>query len=76
MELTDAHLGIIRYLRDRGGTHHARMLTNALEEKFARMGGHRFLYSLFPMGPIAQASRYAGLPIPPGTRDPSFGSMY
>lgn len=78
--LNDDHLGIIRYLRDcyadHGGTVSARMLMQALEEEFAGPGGHRYLYTLFPMGPIAQASRYAGLPLPPGTRDPSFGSTH
>lgn len=80
LELTDAHLGIIRYLRDcyadHGGTVSARMLMQSLESEFARMGGHRFLYSLYPRGPIAQASHYAGLPLPPETRDPSFGTTH
>ncbi|MDP2030301.1 MAG: TusE/DsrC/DsvC family sulfur relay protein [Thiobacillus sp.] len=80
LELSDEHLAIVRYLRDcyadHGGTINARMLTQTLEEEFAGLGGHRFLYSLFPLGPIAQASRYAGLPIPPGTRDPSFGTTH
>ncbi len=80
IELTDAHLGIIRYLRDcyadHGGTVNARSLAHSLEEEFAGMGGHKFLYDLFPHGPIAQASRYAGLPMPPGTRDPSFGTTH
>ena len=80
LELTDAHLGIIRYLRDcyadHGGTVSARILMHTLEEEFAGMGGHRFLYRLFPFGPIAQATHYAGLPIPPGTRDPSFGTTH
>lgn len=80
LELTEAHLGMIRYLRDcyadHGGTINARMLTQSLETEFAGMGGHRFLYTLFPHGPIAQASRYAGLPMPPGTRDPSFGTTH
>jgi len=77
LELTDEHLGIIRYLRDcyadHGGAITARILMNSLEEEFAGMGGHKYLYKLFPLGPIAQASHYAGLPMPPGTRDPSFG---
>lgn len=80
LELTDDHLGIIRYLRDcyadHGGTVNARMLMHSLEEEFAGMGGHKFLYNLFPLGPIAQATRYAGLPMPPGTRDPSFGTTH
>ena len=80
IELTDEHLGIIRYLRDcyadHGGTVNARALAHNIEEEFAGAGGHRFLYSLFPRGPIAQATRYAGLPMPPGTRDPSFGTTH
>lgn len=80
LELTDDHLAIIRYLRDcyadHGGTISARMLVHSLEEEFAGLGGHKFLFNLFPLGPIAQASRYAGLPTPPGTRDPSFGTTH
>lgn len=80
LELTDDHLAIIRYLRDcyadHGGTINARMLVNSLQEEFAGLGGHKFLYKLFPLGPIAQASRYAGLPLPPGTHDPSFGTTH
>ncbi len=80
LELTDDHLGIIRYLRDcyaeHGGIVNARILQHSLEEEFAGLGGHKFLYNLFPRGPIAQASRYAGLPMPPGTRDPSFGTTH
>ena len=77
LELSDDHLTIIRYLRDcyadHGGTITAHMLMHTLEEEFAGLGGHKYLYSLFPLGPIAQATRYAGLPLPPGTRDPSVG---
>lgn len=80
MDLTDDHLAIIRYLRDcfadHGDTVNARMLMKALEEEFAGLGGVKFLYNLFPHGPIAQATRYAGLPLPPGTRDPSFGTTH
>jgi tRNA 2-thiouridine synthesizing protein E len=80
LELTDDHMGIIRYLRDcyadHGGTINARMLMRSLEEEFAGLGGHKFLYNLFPLGPVAQATRYAGLPMPPGTRDPSFGTTH
>jgi tRNA 2-thiouridine synthesizing protein E len=80
LELSDDHLAIIRYLRDcyadHGGAINARLLMRTLEEEFAGLGGHKFLYNLFPMGPIAQATHYAGLPMPPGTRDPSFGSTH
>jgi tRNA 2-thiouridine synthesizing protein E len=77
LELSDDHLAIIRYLRDcyadHGGTINAHMLTHTLEEEFAGLGGHKYLNHLFPLGPIAQATRYAGLPMPPGTRDTTFG---
>lgn len=77
LELSDDHLAIIRYLRDcyadHGGTITAHMLTHTLEEEFAGLGGRKYLYNLFPLGPIAQATRYAGLPLPHGTRDPSVG---
>jgi sulfur relay (sulfurtransferase) DsrC/TusE family protein len=43
----------------------ARTLMKTLEDELAGLGGHRFLYSLFPHGPIATA-----------TRDPSFGSTH
>lgn len=80
LELTDDHLAIIRYLRDcyadHGDTVNARILTKTLEEEFAGLGGNKVLYNLFPHGPIESASRYAGLPMPPGTRDPSFGSTH
>ena len=80
LELTDDPLVIVRHLRDcyadRGGTVNARMLMKSLEEEFAGLGGHKFLYNLFPHGPIAQTPRYAGLPMPPGTKDPSFGSTH
>jgi tRNA 2-thiouridine synthesizing protein E len=77
LELGDDHLAVIRYLRDcyadHGGTITAHMLTHTLEEQYAGLGGNKHLSNLFPLGLIAQATRYAGLPMPPGTRDPSFG---
>ncbi|MDA8127530.1 MAG: TusE/DsrC/DsvC family sulfur relay protein [Betaproteobacteria bacterium] len=80
LELTDGHLSIIRYLRECYAVHGdavtARMLVKALQDEYGGLGGYKFLYKLFPRGPIAQASRYAGLPLPPGTRDPSFGSTH
>jgi tRNA 2-thiouridine synthesizing protein E len=47
-----------------------------LDQEFAAEGGRRYLYDLFPRGPILQASRIAGLPLPPGTLDRSFGSVH
>jgi len=79
LSLTDEHLEIIIYLRERhrksGVARSAREVLQELEEKFADDQGRRHLYELFPGGPVSQASRLAGLPLPPYSSDPSFGSV-
>ena len=52
-----------------------RELIDALEERFHARGGKRFLYQLFPGGPVAQGCRIAGLEPPAGAVDPGFGSV-
>lgn len=52
-----------------------RELHDALDEKFHNQGGIKFLYKLLPGGPVAQGCRLAGLDPPPGSSDPSFGSV-
>ncbi|MEE9157093.1 MAG: TusE/DsrC/DsvC family sulfur relay protein [Gammaproteobacteria bacterium] len=70
IQLHDAHWEIIRFMRDYYEEFKIipimRILAKAIcsrldEEK----GSSRYLYSLFPEGPVRQASRYAGLPKPP-----------
>lgn len=77
--LTEEHWEIIYYLRERyrncGAAVSAREIMRELEEKFAEGQGRRHLYELFPGGPVSQASRLAGLPLPPYSSDPSFGSV-
>jgi tRNA 2-thiouridine synthesizing protein E len=77
--LSDEHWAIINYLRDRyrehGDAKNAREITSDLEEKFTDGRGRGVLYDLFPGGPVSQASRIAGLPLPPYSSDPSFGSV-
>jgi tRNA 2-thiouridine synthesizing protein E len=51
-----------------------RELHDALTEKFHIKGGMKYLYSLFPKGPIAQGCRLAGLEPPAGAVDKGFGS--
>lgn len=52
-----------------------RELHDALNERFHARGGMKYLYRLFPGGPVAQGCRLAGLPVPPGAVNPSFGSV-
>jgi tRNA 2-thiouridine synthesizing protein E len=78
IQLTDEHWEVICFLRDRylreGQAKSGRHVVEALERRFAVKGGKRYLYSLFPHGPVAQGSRIAGLPLPAYTSDPGFGS--
>jgi tRNA 2-thiouridine synthesizing protein E len=77
--LTDEHWAIINYLRERyrehGDAKSAREILKDLEEKFTDGHGRAILYELFPGGPVSQASRIAGLPLPPYSSDPSFGTV-
>jgi tRNA 2-thiouridine synthesizing protein E len=50
-------------------------LHDALEEKFHYKGGLKFLYAIMPKGPVAQGCRLAGLKVPPGAIDSSYGSV-
>ena len=52
-----------------------RELLDALDEKFHGKGGLKYLYSLFPGGPVAQGCRIAGLQAPAGSTDMGFGSV-
>ena len=80
LQLDDDHWLVIFYLRqrfrDQGGNVTAGELLRDLEHKLFDHVDRRRLYELFPRGPIAQASRIAGLPLPKGTLDPSFGSSH
>ncbi len=78
--LEDEHWLVIFHLRNHFRNHgnetNARELLRELEHKLFDHTDRRHLYELFPRGPVAQASRIAGLPLPPGTHDPSFGSSH
>jgi len=79
LALDDEHWLVIFFLRERyrgHGPQNAGVLLRELESRLFEKRGRKRLYELFPHGPIAQASRIAGLPLPPGTLDPSFGSSH
>ncbi len=76
-ELSEAHWHVIYALRnlyrDKGRSANAREVMQLLERDFVDEGGRRYLYELFPKGPVSQGSRLAGVPTPPYSSDPSFG---
>ncbi|MGV6826505.1 MAG: TusE/DsrC/DsvC family sulfur relay protein [bacterium] len=80
LELTDAHWEVVYFLRnhckEHGTSCTARQVIRALSERFEDRGGKKFLYSLFPDGPILQACAVAGLPLPANTLDLSFGTTH
>ena len=80
LDLTEEHMEVICWLRDHfaecGPAANARQLTRALQDQFIEVGGLKHLYRLFPGGPVSQGSRLAGLPVPPGSVDRSFGSVH
>ena len=52
-----------------------RQVKDALEEKFHSQGGLKYLHQIIPSGPVAEGCKLAGLNVPPGTVDKSFGSV-
>ena len=52
-----------------------RQIKDALEEKFHSRGGMKYLYKIIPGGPVAEGCRLAGLEVPAGAVDRSFGSV-
>ena len=77
--LSDEHLGVIECLRDYflefGEAEKGRDLEEMLDEVFDGHGGRKFLWNLFPGGPVTQGMRIAGLPVPPHTGDKGFGTV-
>lgn len=81
LTLTDAHCEAIRALQhyflqhEEDGHLNLRDLHDALDEHFHHMGGLKYLYQLFPGGPVAQGCHLAGLKAPFLASDKSFGSV-
>jgi tRNA 2-thiouridine synthesizing protein E len=78
--LSEDHWQFIYCLRERfcetGPDWSARRVTREMARDFAPFGGLRYLYALFPQGPLAQGCRFAGVPLPHGTVNRSFGSVH
>ena len=81
LELAAEHWEAIRAVQSYYTNHedetviNLRALHDALDEHFHQQGGLKFLYTLFPGGPIAQICRLAGLKAPFIATDLSFGSV-
>lgn len=80
LTLGEAHWEVLRALQSYLARHqelpiNLRELHDALDEKFHAQGGIRFLYQIFPGGPVAQGCRFAGLQPPAGVIDRGFGSV-
>ncbi|NWG39851.1 MAG: TusE/DsrC/DsvC family sulfur relay protein [Hydrogenophilaceae bacterium] len=81
LTMSEAHWEAIRALQSYFASHedeksiHLRELHDALDEHFHVQGGLKYLYTLFPGGPVAQGCRIAGLKAPFIAKDSSFGSV-
>lgn len=77
LHLTDAHWQVISFIRtyfaNAGELRHARELSDVLAERFETEGGAKYLFQLFPGGPVNQGCRLAGVHVPSDASDGSFG---
>lgn len=80
LDMSTDHWDVVMLLRDyycdSGREADARQMLEALDREFAEEGGRRFLYRLFPGGPITQGSFIAGIPLPSNSTDISFGTAH
>lgn len=80
LALQEDHWEVLRSLQEFYARHEAaaislRAIKDALEEKYHFKGGIKYLHTLFPLGPVAQGCRLAGLKAPAGATDLGFGSV-
>lgn len=77
VELNDPAWEVVQFLRhyfeELGGIQYSRDLSAMLEQRYKSQGGLRYLFTLFPGGPISQGCKIAGIPVPKDSSDPSFG---
>ena len=79
LTLTETHWEVVRALQalcsqQAGPALNARDLHDALDERFHAEGGIKYLYELFPEGPLAQGCQLAGLEPPAGVQNKGMGS--
>ena len=77
LTLEDDHWELMRCLQEyysKADFPRLRQVTDALDENFHSKGGMKYLYQLLPNGPVSQGCKLAGLKVPAGSVDRSFGS--
>jgi tRNA 2-thiouridine synthesizing protein E len=79
LTMAEDHWEAVRALQEFYSRHdspsiNSRELHDALDERFHDRGGMKYLFELFPGGPITQGCRLAGLEAPGGA-DKGFGSV-
>lgn len=78
IQLTDDHWNLISALQEYyAKVEHPklRQVKDALNEKFHSKGGTKYLHQIIPSGPVASGCKLAGLEVPAGAIDKSFGSV-
>jgi len=81
LEMTEANWEVVRALQSYFARHEGsprinpHELHDALDEHFHQHGGIKYLYRIFPGGPVAQGCRIAGLKAPFTASDRGFGSV-
>jgi len=79
LDLTDERWDVVSFLRkhfdDVGTIEYARDLSALLNQRYESKGGLKYLYTLFPKGPVSQGCKIAGIPVPKDSHNPSFGNV-
>lgn len=78
VDVSDDHWEVVRSLQEyyrKVEFPRLRQVKDALDERFHARGGIKYLHEILPGGPVAQGCRLAGLHVPPGAVDQSFGSV-
>jgi len=80
IHLTSEHLKVLtklrEFYRDRGPWKNPRTILKYMQATVGDEESRKTLYKLFPDGPVRQACKLAGLPIPANSAQPSFGSVH
>lgn len=78
--LTDAHMNVVNFVLDFyehcDDCQNARALADMVQEEFIPQGGRKYLYQLFPAGPLSTIHDLADLPNLGNEKDKSFGTRW